>query len=353
MTISIKKEGDLLNEDVDAIINTVNCVGVMGKGIALQFKNKWPDNYKFYKKACKEGKVKVGESLIYDLGGLFSKPRYIVNFPTKNHWREKSKISYIDNGLQNLINFIKIAGIKSIAIPPLGCGNGGLKWSEVKPIIEKYFEEVPDVKVNLFEPHTAPKAENLVINTEKPNLTIGRAVLIKILSIYREMEYSLSKLEIQKLSYFGQVLGSLERLRFRKNKFGPYADNLRHVLNEMNGHYISGLGDHDTSDASIFLVEGAESEADKYIENNIEIKLKLERLANLISGFESPYGMELLATVHWASGESQSKDLEKIVYTVHNWSKENPEWNKRKKELMSASHIEVAYKRLESLQLLN
>ncbi len=155
MTVSIFR-GDLLKQDdVDAIVNTVNCVGVMGKGIALQFKNKWPGNYKIYRAACEAGEVRVGKMLVFDCGGLV-KPNYIINFPTKDHWRGKSEIEFIEKGLVDLINQVKRLGIKRIAVPPLGCGNGGLLWVQVRPLIEEAFAAVPDVEVRLFEPVGAP-----------------------------------------------------------------------------------------------------------------------------------------------------------------------------------------------------
>ena len=151
MTINIKK-GDLLKESVDAIVNTVNCVGVMGKGIALQFKKKWSENYKAYALACKAEKVKTGEMFIYDAGGLV-KPHFVINFPTKQHWREKTKMSCIDEGLKDLIEQIQALKIEAIAIPPLGCGNGGLDWADVKPRIEKAFSNLHSVDVHLYEPN--------------------------------------------------------------------------------------------------------------------------------------------------------------------------------------------------------
>jgi O-acetyl-ADP-ribose deacetylase (regulator of RNase III) len=151
MTIRIV-QGDLLKQhNVDAIVNTVNCVGVMGKGIALQFKNKWPDNFEAYSRACKAGEVRTGHMMLFDVGAC-AQPHYIINFPTKQHWRENSRIEYIEAGLVDLIAHVRRLDIHSIAVPALGCGNGGLDWAVVRPLIEAAFAQVPDVDVHLFEP---------------------------------------------------------------------------------------------------------------------------------------------------------------------------------------------------------
>ena len=178
MTIHLA-HGDLLKQDnVDAIVNTVNCVGVMGKGIALQFKNKWPDNFAQYQAACKAGEVRPGKMHVYD-AGAYAQPHFIINFPTKDHWRGNSKLAFIQDGLQDLIAQVQALGIRSIAIPPLGCGNGGLDWADVKPMIEAAFAVVPDVDVRLFEPGEAPRAKSMVVRTVRPKMTVGRAAILK------------------------------------------------------------------------------------------------------------------------------------------------------------------------------
>lgn len=149
-------QGDLLEQhEVDAILNAVNCVGVMGKGIALQFKTRWPANFTAYAAVCKAGKLRPGHVLTHDLGKQ-ARPRYIINFPTKDHWRSASAIDFIRDGLVDLVAEVRRLGIRSIAIPALGCGNGGLVWADVRPLIESAFSPLPDVEVRLFEPSGAP-----------------------------------------------------------------------------------------------------------------------------------------------------------------------------------------------------
>ncbi|MFN6570416.1 macro domain-containing protein [Dendronalium sp. ChiSLP03b] len=197
------KQGNLLEENAEALVNTVNNVGVMGKGIALQFKQAYPENFRQYEKACRAGEVQPGQMFTVSTDSLFN-PKYIINFPTKRHWKSKSKIEDIKSGLVALVAEVQRLGITSIAIPPLGCGNGGLNWLEVKPLIESAFAQLPHVQVIIFEPSGAPAAENMQIATKKPNITRGRALIIHLLEAYGIPGYELTKLEIQKLAYFLQ-----------------------------------------------------------------------------------------------------------------------------------------------------
>lgn len=342
MTIHINKD-DLLRTPADAIVNTVNCVGVMGKGIALQFKQKWPENFKAYELACKEEKVRIGEMFIYDSGGLVQ-PHFIINFPTKKHWKEKTKIHYIDQGLDDLVKQIIKLGIKSIAIPPLGCGNGGLFWNDVKSLIENAFYELSDVEVQLFEPRGAPDPKTMEVNTKKPNMTPGRAAIVKLLSIYRQMEYSLGRLEIQKLAYFLEQAGQDLKLKFAKDKYGPFSNTLRHVLVAMDGHYIEGVGDN-VVESEIRPTQTALEEANKFINDTKEVNLqnRIDRVAKLIEGFETPYGMELLSSVHWVS------KYENNISNVNDAIREIHAWNDRKKEILNKEHIKIAWERLNNL----
>jgi len=334
-------QGDLLRQDdVDAIVNTVNCVGIMGKGIALQFKNKWPDNFRAYEAACKAREVRPGRMFVFDSGGLV-KPNYIINFPTKDHWRGKSRIEYIREGLKDLVARIKQLGIRSIAVPPLGCGSGGLEWSEVRPMIESAFAGLPELQVRLFEPAGAPDPKSMEVRTTRPRMTAGRAAILKVLDTYRALEYGLSRIEVQKLAYFLQEAGEDLKLSFVKHQYGPYSDQLRHALNRMEGHFIRGLGDG-VVEAEIEPVEDALAEADRFVaeSGHAAMAQHVERVERLIDGFQSPYGMELLATVHWvATHEPNVRTLDQAIQVVH-------AWNERKASLMPALHVRAAWDRL-------
>ncbi len=333
--------GDLLKQDdVDAIVNTVNCVGVMGKGIALQFKNKWPDNFDLYQAACRAGEVRPGKMFVFD-AGPYAQPHYIINFPTKDHWRGNSKMSFIEDGLCDLVAQVKRLGIKSIAVPPLGCGNGGLNWDDVKPRIVEAFSGLLDVEVRLFEPGAAPKAKAMEVRTARPKMTAGRAAILKAIDTYRDLNYGLSKIEVQKLGYFLQASGQDLKLRFEKHTYGPYSEELRHALNRMEGHFIVGLGDG-VVDSEIEPTADALAEADAFIASAGEVALntRLARLQTLIDGFQSPYGMELLATVHWvAHHEADANSPEGALAAIRSW-------NSRKKKLMQPSHVNAAWQRL-------
>ena len=336
--ITIKKQGDLLKEDVQAYVNTVNCVGIMGKGIALQFKMKYPENYKLYKKACNKNKVQIGKMFITEINDLFD-TKYIINFPTKKHWKGKSKLEYIEKGLDDLAKQVRKLNIKSIVIPPLGCGFGGLHWKEVRPLIEQKLSSIEDVKIILYAPSKAPKPEEMEVHTTKPKMTIGRAALIGLLKNYAEVGYEITMLEIQKLMYFLQEAGEPLRLKYRKAKYGPYADNLHHVLQAMEKHYIEGYGDRSSS-VQIHLLKDGIPLAEKVIQKHPETAKRFKKVVQLIEGFETPYGLELLATVHWTMTRENKTQLSKIVEYVRGWSS-------RKKELFSEEHIKIAKERLE------
>lgn len=335
------KNGNLLEADVDALINTVNCVGVMGKGIALQFKQAFPTNFKIYEKACKLNQVETGKMLTVSLDSIFN-PKFIINFPTKKHWKEKSKLNYIESGLIDLIKTIEDYNIKSIAIPPLGCGNGGLDWNDVKPLIEQAANKLPDVLFVIYPPKGSPEPDKMIVRTEKPKLTRARALLILLMSIYAVPGYKLSLLEIQKLAYFLQESGEMLRLKFVKAKYGPYADNLNHVLQRLEGHYMRGYGDRDR-DAQIYLLPKVVEEAKCFLNecNDSQIEIRIKKTKKIIEGFETPYGLELLATTDWIM--KNYKEAEKDKYDAVKYFKS---WNKRKCELFNEKHIVIAWEHL-------
>jgi len=312
----------------------------MGKGIALQFRNKWPENNRAYEAACKAKEVHLGRMFVFDSGGLV-KPNYIINFPTKNHWRGKSSLESIREGLRDLLAQVKRLRIRSIAVPPLGCGNGGLEWSEVRPLIEGAFAELPEVEVRLFEPEGAPDPKRMEVKTKRPRMTAGRAAILKVLDTYRALEYGLSRIEVQKLAYFLQEAGEELKLSFVKQQYGPYSEELRHALNRMEGHFIRGLGDG-VVEAEIEPAKDALAEAEEFVKSSGHAALErhVERVAHLIEGFQSPYGMELLATVHWvATRETGVHTFEQVLGAVKSW-------NERKASIMQDAHLRAAWDRL-------
>ena len=314
--------GDILTANAEALVNTVNCVGVMGRGIALQFKKAFPGNFKAYESACERHEVQPGKMLVFETG-LLTGPRLIINFPTKRHWKGKSEMQDIEAGLPVLVEEIIRRGIRSVAIPPLGCGLGGLDWNLVRPKIMHAFDALPDVRVLLFEPSGAPKAEEMVKERKVPGMTTGRAVLVELMSRYLSavMDPSVTLLEIHKLMYFMQEAGEGLRLKYEKGPYGPYAKNLRHVLSLLEGHYISGYGDaEDDPEKAIELLPGATDVANSVIESHPDTQARFERVAKLIHGFETPFGMELLATVHWVCTREGARSDEEAIERTYAWS---------------------------------
>jgi O-acetyl-ADP-ribose deacetylase (regulator of RNase III) len=333
------KRGNLLGTQADAFVNTVNTEGVMGKGIALQFKKAFPTNYEAYRRACETGHVRVGKVFAYELGALL--PRYILNFPTKKSWRRSSKLEFIREGLRDLVEQVRRLHIRSIAIPPLGCGNGGLEWSEVRPLIEAAFADLPDVRVLLFEPAGAPTPAAMPNRTPRPRMTVGRAAVVALMNRYLVpgYEYPLSLLEVQKLAYFLQVAGQPLRLQYGPHIYGPYADGLRHVLNHIEGHLTEGYGDgRNAPDTPIRLLPGAAEEAEGFLRNDAATQDRLQRVAQLIEGFETPFGMELLATVHWVMTHESAalQQVDAVIHSVRSWSS-------RKAASMKPAQIHAAY----------
>lgn len=314
--------GDILNADVEALVNTVNCVGIMGRGIALQFRKAFPENFQAYKALCDQGELRPGSMMVHELGRL-TNPRLVINFPTKRHWKGKSRMEDIEAGLEALVREVRARGIRSIAIPPLGCGLGGLDWRNVQPKIEKAFEDLPDVRVLLFEPTGAPDAKEMVKDRRVPSMTVGRAALVGLMRRYLAavMDPAVTLLEIHKLMYFIQEAGEDLRLQYKKGRFGPYAENLRHVLSHIEGHFILGYGDaEDRPDKPIELMPGSWEKAEHFLTDHPETLEHFRRVARLIQGFETPFGLELLSTVHWVATREAASTPDQAVQKTYAWN---------------------------------
>lgn len=335
------QEGNLLIAEAEALVNTVNTMGVMGKGIALQFREAYPENYKAYKSACNKGEVQIGKMHIYFTNQL-DNPKFIINFPTKNHWKEKSKLCNLKLGLIDLINIINKYEIRSIAIPPLGCGNGGLDWKDVKKLITSELQILENTEILLYEPKGSPNVDDIPVKTEKPKLTPSRASLIYLIYKYAIPGYRLSLLEIQKLMYFMQESGERLRLNYEKNYYGPYAENLNFVIQRLEGHYLRGYGDRNTK-AQIKIICNSENIAKIYLEKAPDTSSRVNKVIALIQGFETPYGMELLTTVHWLIKENRNRE-----YSIENIVQDFQNWSLRKRTYFKPEHIKIAYDRLAS-----
>jgi len=331
------RQGNILRAEADALVNTVNCVGVMGRGIALQFKKAFPEAFKAYESCCKRGELKPGTVLVHDLN-RFEQPRYVINLPTKRHWRGKSRIEDIESGLAALVEEVRRLGIKSVAVPPLGCGLGGLDWKDVQPRIQQAFQALPDVQVLLFEPRGTPSSEEMAKSEKRPNMTEGRAALLGLIRRYLAavMDPSITLLEIHKLMYFMQEAGQNLKLAYAKGPYGPYAENLRHVLTHIEGHFVTGYGDaSDRPDKQIEPKQEAVEAAEEFLVDHPKVHERFKRVANLIEGFETPFGMELLATVHWVTAHEEAIIVEQAIEKTY-------AWNDRKR-MFEEQHIRVAW----------
>lgn len=337
--------GNLLRAPAEALVNTVNTVGVMGKGIALQFRDVYADMYRRYVEDCQAGRVRLGKMHVFDRGALVEDgPRYIINFPTKGHWKARSRLSDIDEGLSDLVRIVQELDVRSIALPPLGCGNGGLKWSDVKPKIEAAFSALPCVRVLMFEPTGAPPAAEMPRRTVHPKMTDSRAILLVLMDRYLKglLDPFVTLLEVQKLMYFMQEAGQPLKLQYAAGKYGPYAGNLRFELQRMEGHLTSGFGDGaENPDKPLELLPGAVEQAYDYLARRDDVNKRMDRVTRLIDGFEDTYGMELLSTVHWVMMHNPD-----ARQTADSAIRGVQAWNTRKRNLMKPAHLQKAWERL-------
>jgi O-acetyl-ADP-ribose deacetylase (regulator of RNase III) len=332
------RTGDIFKADADAIVNTVNCVGIMGRGIALQFKNAYPANFKAYKAACDAEQVQPGRMFMFETGKFT--PRFIINFPTKRHWKGKSRIEDIEAGLIALVEEIKSRDIKSVAIPPLGAGLGGLDWDDVLPRIKSALQDIPDIDVIVFEPNGPP---DTVRASSVPDMTKGRASLVTLMHRYLQglMDPFVTLIEVQKLMYFMQEAGQQLDLKYAKHHYGPYAPNLAHVLHRIEGHFVAGYRDGgDEPDKELAIVPGAIEDAEQVLAHEPQTHENFNRVADLVDGFETPYGLELLATVHWVATREGATTHEAAVERVRNW-------NERKKAF-TPRQVAIAFDTLKS-----
>ena len=347
-------QGNLLDADVDAVVNTVNTVGVMGKGIALMFKDRFPDNFKVYVAACKRGEVQVGRMFVTSSPEL-SGPRWIINFPTKKHWRSPSKLEWIVEGLKDLRAVIATNEIRSIAIPPLGSGNGGLEWSEVRQHIEAALGDLESVEVVVYEP--TAKYQNVAKGRGVEHLTPARAMIAEMIRRYGLLGLSCSILEVQKLAWMlTRVIGQCGladplKLSFDANRYGPYAHGLTHLLNALDGSYLHC--EKRVADASPFDTIEFDPEWQERLSNffsSAEGAVFVEavnRTDALIDGFQSPLGMEALTTVDWLLTQANAKPtLSSIREAITHW----PEGaGSRKQRLFSDKLLQASIDRLLQL----
>ena len=313
--------GNLLESEAEALVNTVNTVGVMGKGIALQFKKQFPHNAKVYRKACKDGSFQMGDLLAVEDTSLLGGKKLIVNFPTKKHWRSPSEYAYIEMGLLKLVELIKNHNIKSIAIPPLGAGNGGLDWSKVKKLLVKYLSNV-ESEIFIYEPNVQIKE---TLKKERVSLTPARAMLLAVsYELVRQGEF-VSEFAAEKICYFLQRFGAkhIFKLDYQANFYGPYSGKVRHVLYYLNGSYIMGYSRKDKRPFEpLSLIMSAEQEVLEYLSKEAlakELQI-VEATKSFLRGFYDNFALELLSTLDYIATKEQTKDITEIKRHLSNWS---------------------------------
>ena len=312
--------GDLFADMPEAVVNTVNCVGVMGRGVALQFKKRFPANFKAYKSACDKLEVLPGRMFVFETESFLA-PKWIINFPTKRNWKGASKLEDIESGLDDLVSVIRHNGIREISLPPLGCGLGGLDWNVVKPlIIRKLTGIAADVDVRVHEPLDVPIAVRNVV-VPAMSRTIASIIVLSRRYLDAMLDPCITLVEIQKLMYFMQESGEDLKLDFIRYHYGPYARNLRFVLRNLEGHYMIGYGDGgEQPDKFLRILPGAFEDAMRYLSGYPDTLKRIDQVMGLVHGYETPDSMELMATVHWLMRKDKVRDLDELLEHVHAWS---------------------------------
>lgn len=330
--------GNMFESDAEALVNTVNTVGVMGKGVALQFKKNYHNNYKAYVEACKNGEVQIGRMFVVRDHSLLGE-KLIVNFPTKTDWRKPSEYEYVERGLDALVDTIRQYSIKSIAIPPLGAGNGGLHWDKVKKMIEEKLAAL-DVRIIVYEPSQQIKEQ---LAKERVKLTDARALLLYVLfDLVRHGEY-VSEFSCEKVCYFLQRFGAKKyfKLEYVPYYYGPYSGKVRHVLYALNGSYIMGYSDMDKKAFSpLNLIPDCWNEVSQYVESKSELKEIAERTMAFLRGFYSDFALELLSSIDFLLQSGQATDRQSVIEGLNNW-------NNHKRSLFSDTrYIDISLKHL-------
>lgn len=333
-------KGNILESRAQALINTVNTVGVMGKGIALQFKKAYPGNFKIYHSAYKNNELAIGKLLVVKDQNLTSGEKLIINFPTKRSWRKPSEYSFIEQGLEDLIRVICEYQIKSLAIPPLGSGIGGLKWEKVKIMIENKLEDL-NIDIIIYEP-TAQIKERL--KKERVKLTDARALLLYVLyDLVRNGEY-VSEFSSEKVCYFLQRFGAKDcfKLSFQPNFYGPYSGKVRYVLNYLNGSYIMGYSDMSKKPFEpLTLIPDGLDTVNEYIEGNTNLKNIVEKTKSFLTGFYSDFALELLSSIDYLSLEKNTFDKTIIIDSLEKWS------NRKRSLFLNNMYIDISIKHLQ------
>jgi O-acetyl-ADP-ribose deacetylase (regulator of RNase III) len=335
-------KGDILTARTEAIVNTVNTVGVMGKGVALRFKEVFPSNFRAYAQAVKENKVVTGRMFVFPAGGA-NGVKFIINFPTKEQWFQPSQYNWISEGLKDLVQVIQEKRIESIALPPLGCGNGKLKWEKVRPMIEEALGAIPGLSVVVFEPdQQIQRIIDAESSGKKVALTPARAMLLQLLFMYEANGEESCLFAAQKLLYFLQRFGEKQlKLTFSNHHYGPYSNQVDHLVYHLQGQWMNGFAEKEAKPFDgLRLRYDRREELKAYIDRlSPDETNRLNILSRFLEGFESPLALEVLATTDAILAKSPGLELPQVVEKI-------AQWNDRKKALIKENHVKVALDRL-------
>lgn len=334
-------EGDIFVSDAQALVNTVNTVGVMGKGVALQFKKAFPNNFKAYFEACKREEIRIGKLFVFRDSNLNMGNKIIINFPTKKDWRKPSEYTYVEEGLTDLIRVIQDNKIESIAIPPLGAGNGGLEWEKVKGIIEQKLGSL-NIEIRVYEPSSRIRE---YLKNERVKLTDARALLLYALyDLVKNGEY-VSEFSSEKICYFMQRFGAHKyfKLKYEPNFYGPYSGRVRYLLSALNGSYLMGYSDMNKKPFEpLTLVADGYCAVVDYIETKPELKEIVTKTTSFLEGFYSDFALELLSSVDYIVNAGNNFEKQFVIDKLNNW-------NNRKRSLYSnTKYIDISINHLKT-----
>ena len=299
--------GNLFDSKADCLVNTVNCEGYMGKGVAYQFKCRFPENNKSYVKACKSGALQIGKIHYFVEDGIT-----IINFPTKDKWREKSKLSYIEMGLDAFVKVLPELQVKKIAIPPLGCGNGGLDWLEVKAILEQKLENIEkDYHFLIFEP-----GKNYIQKAvAAPKMSVSSLIILKLSMGMKKH----TKLWLQNTAYFINVYAKEEYFKFKTHMYGPYAHSID-IISRSIGEYQSYYGLEGTENTYNHIYQNVCS--DKTMKTLKHLENAIERAIETVNEINDTHDLEGISTVLYLIQVETGISEKQIITNFKNWSED-------------------------------
>ncbi|ATW28423.1 hypothetical protein DCMF_07055 [Candidatus Formimonas warabiya] len=299
-----------MESNADCLVNTVNCEGFMGKGIAYQFKLQYPNNNNDYVEACKNGTFGIGKLHVFS-----EKGKIIINFPTKDKWRAKSKIEFIEKGLIALVKIIPELKISSIAIPPLGCGNGGLSWFEVKQLLMKYLQPLANtLDIEIYEPSKGSFKSKVA---EPPKISASHLILME----YKPRLKKFSRLRIQKTGFFMNIFSNTEYFKFEKHKFGPHAHSIDVLIKEIKQfqEFYKVSTEEARKLANTMLI------SERIDRKLISFSDSITMATEFVNDIGSDWELELISSVCVIVKEKKDINQYEIISEFKNWSVEKAE----------------------------